>query len=73
MAAVSEAHRHATAPTSEQSTRSGSGQSEQHHVKTGSSKNTSMDIEVFVCDTCDRMFYQLEDMQKHSISCDKLT
>lgn len=32
-----------------------------------------VDIEVFLCDRCDRMFCHAEEMQKHCFSCEQLT
>lgn len=31
-----------------------------------------MDIEVYLCDKCDRMFCHAEKLQRHSLSCEKL-
>lgn len=63
VAAVAEAHKHTAAQAR---------RAEQPCVDKGTSKS-SADIEVYLCDTCDRMFYLAEDMQKHSLSCEKLT
>lgn len=40
--------------------------------KRGVSDTVPIDIEVYLCDKCDRMFCHADEMQKHSSSCEKL-
>jgi hypothetical protein len=37
-----------------------------------SSSDQAVDIEVYSCNRCDRMFCHVEEMQRHSLSCEKL-
>lgn len=60
--AVAEAHRNALPSTSELgSCVSGEG---------GDEDCQPVDIEVYLCEKCDRMFCHAEEMHKHSLSCE---
>lgn len=74
VAAVADAHKQSVLESRQQHqlSRSGSGNLEQRPVEKAASKS-SMDIEVYLCDTCDRMFYLEEDMQRHSLSCERMS